>query len=93
MRYELTEHHDDVEIRVWETGEHAPQLLDSLHDCQHGRCGCRTDQYERLEEMTIRTDVDELTIRLHRRDGQRLDTGELQACLDYTINEAQHDTE
>lgn len=93
MRYEITEHQDDVEIRVRETGEHAPQLLDSLQGCQQGRCGCPTDQYERLEQMTIRTEIDELTIRLHPREGQRLDTGELQACMDYTLNEAQHDTE
>ena len=43
--------------------------------------------------MAIRTVSDGLTIRLHPRDGQRLDTGEVQACLDYTIAEATRDTD
>ncbi len=89
MRYQITEHDDDVEIRVEQTGKHTPQLLASLQDCQHGRCGCPTDQYQRLEDITIHTDPDELTIRLHPHQGQRLDTGDLQACLDYTITQTQ----
>jgi hypothetical protein len=91
MRYAITEHDGDVEIRVHQTGEHTPQVLASLQDCQHGRCGCPTDQYDRLEEMTIHTGPDELTIRLHPRQGQRFDTDELQSCLDHTITEAHND--
>lgn len=91
MRYEVSEQGGDVEIRVQQAGEHTSQLLASLQDCQHGRCGCPTDQYDRLEDMTIHTDPDELTIRLRPREGQRFDTEELQSCLDYTITEAQND--
>lgn len=93
MRYEITEDDNDVEIRLQQTGEHTPQLLAALEDCQQGRCGCPTEQYERLEDMSINTSVDELTIRLHPHDGQRLDTGELRACLDYTVTQAQRDTD
>jgi hypothetical protein len=78
---------------VHQTGEHTRQLLASLQDCQQGRCGCPTEEYERLEGMTIHTDFDELTIRIHPRTGLRLDTGKLQACLDFTITEAQHDAD
>jgi hypothetical protein len=42
-----------------------PQVLASLRHCQHGRCGCLTDQYDRLEDMTIHTNSDNLTLRLH----------------------------
>ena len=91
MRYEITRDDNDVEIRLQQTGEQAPQLLAALADCQQGRCGCPTDEYERLEDMTIKTGVDDVTIRLHARDGQRLDTGQLRACLDYTVTEAQRD--
>jgi hypothetical protein len=93
MRYAITEHGADVEIRVHQTGERTPKLLASLQDCQQGRCGCPTDQYERLEDMAIHTGAEELTIRLHPRSGQRLDTGELQSCLDYIIAEAHHNTD
>lgn len=89
MRYQITERNDDVEIRIQQTADHAPAVLASLQDCQQGRCGCPTDQYDRLENMAIQTGADELTIRLHPHDGQRFDTTEIQACLDYTITQAQ----
>jgi hypothetical protein len=91
MRYEIAEHGRDVEINVRQTGEHAPELLASLEDCQHHGCGCPSDQYDRLEDMTVHATLDELTIQLHPRAGERLDTGQLQTCLDYTIASANRD--
>lgn len=85
MRYRITEHDSEVEIHVGPLGERAPELLASLLDCQHGRCGCPTDQFDRLEDMTVRADAEELTITLKPRVGQRLDTEQLRACLDYTL--------
>ena len=91
MRYEIAEHGSDVEIHVRQTGEHASELLASLEDCQQGRCGCPSDQYDRLEDMTVDATPDKLTIQLHPRAGERLDTGQLQTCLDYTITSANQD--
>ena len=79
MRYELTEQDGDVEIRVQQTAGRTPQVLASLRDCRHGRCRYATDQYDRLEDMTIHTHPDVLTIRLHPRRGQHFDTDELQS--------------
>ena len=88
MRYQITEHDAGIEIQVHQSGEHAPQLLASLRDCQQGRCGCPTDQYDRLEDMAVQTDTDDVTIRLHPRAGQRFDPEQLQVCLDYTLAQA-----
>lgn len=93
MRYEITEFDDDVEIQVQQIGAHASRVLASLQDCQQGRCGCPTDQYDRLADMTVHTDADRLTIRLHPYDGQHFDTGQLQTCVDYTLEQARHDTQ
>ena len=93
MRYEMSEQDEDIQIEVHQTGEHTPQLLASLQDCQEGRCTCPTDQYERLEDMTLKTGADELTIRLRPHAGQRFDSGRLQACLDYTLDQAEGGTE
>jgi hypothetical protein len=93
MRYEIAEHGSDVEIHVCQTGEHAPELLASLDDCQQGRCGCPSDQYDRLEDVTVHATPDELTIQLHPRAGERLDAGQLQTCLDYTIASANRDSD
>ena len=90
MHYDITEDGGDVEIRIQDADDHAPQVLAALQECQHGRCGCPTDQYDRLEGMTVANHLDELTIRLHPRHGQRFDTHQLETCLNYTLIEAQH---
>jgi hypothetical protein len=93
MRYEISEQGKHVQIQIHQTGEHTPRLVASLQDCREGRCSCPTDQYDRLEDMTVQTGVDQLTVRLHPKPGQRLDTDQLQACLDYTLDQAEHSTE
>ena len=54
MRYNITEDGEAVEIHVQDTGERAPQVLASLQECQEGRCGCPTDQYDRLASIEVR---------------------------------------
>lgn len=90
MRYSISDDGDDVEIRVQETGEHTPQLLASLRQCQDGNCGCPTDQYDRLADMSVDVAGDEVAIRLRPRSGERLDVGQLQDCLDYTLAQSQN---
>ena len=91
MRYEITARDSDVDIHLHETGEHTAQLLASLQQCQQGRCGCPTDQHDRLEDITVHDTPDEHTIQLRPCEGQRLDTSQLQACVDYTIAAANQD--
>ena len=89
MRYSITGRGEDVEIRLRETGDRTPRLLASLQECREGRCGCPTDQYDRLADMTIEADAGEVTIRLRPRDGESLDANQLQDCLDYTVAQSQ----
>ena len=85
MRYAIDEHGKTVEIRISGAVGHEPELLESLQDCQSGRCGCPTDQYDRLAGMDVETGGGEVTIRLQPLPGQRLDAALLRACLDYTL--------
>jgi hypothetical protein len=39
--------------------------------------------------MAIQVDADAVTVRLRPPDGETLDVGQLQACLDYTVAESQ----
>ena len=89
MRYEITEHDSDVEIRVQDAAGRTSQVLTSMQDCQQGRCGCPTDQYDRLAGMDVAATDDEVTVRLLPKTGERFDTDELRACLDYTIAQAE----
>ncbi len=85
VHYELVEHGTAVEVRVSGAAGHEPELLKSLRDCQSGRCGCPTRQYDRLAAMDVETGDGAVTIRLQPRSGQRLDPNELRACLDNTL--------
>jgi hypothetical protein len=87
MPYEITEHEHDIHIRV-EADDRAPQLLAAMQECQEGRCTCPTDQYDRLDGMTIEPGADVITVTLHPRDGQHLDVEPLSRCLDYSIEKA-----
>jgi len=88
MRYDITEDGEAVEILVHDAGGRAPQVLASLQSCQEGRCGCPTDQYDRLESIEVGGGDGELTIHLTPRPGEHLDPDALRACMDYTLESA-----
>jgi hypothetical protein len=82
MRYKITEHGAEVEILVQDAVGHAPQVLAAFQQCQQGRCGCPTDQYDRLADMAIEEAEDRVAVRLRPREGQRFDIDQLEACMD-----------
>ena len=88
MRYNITQDGEAVEIHVQDAGERAPQVLASLQECQEGRCGCPTDQYDRLASIEVGGGDAELTVHLTPRPGEHLDPDELRACMDYTLESA-----
>ena len=89
MRYEVTEREPDIEIHVSDAAGHTSQLLQSMQECHSGRCGCPTDQYDKLRAMDVDAGDDEVTVRLHPLPGERLDPDEIKACLDYTTTRAE----
>ena len=91
MRYEITEHDSGVEIRVQDTAGRTSEVLTSMQACQQGRCGCPTDQYDRLAGMDVAATDDEVSVRLTPKPGERFDSDELRACLDYTIAQAEQE--
>ena len=91
MRYDIAQAGEAVEIHVQDAGERAPQVLASLQECQEcqeGRCGCPTDQYDRLASIEVGGGDGELTVQLTPRPGEHLDPDALRACMDYTLESA-----
>lgn len=91
MDYTIGHAGDDVTIDLVGTTDHAPQVIEALQECQEGRCGCPTDQYERLASMDIAATGDEIQVTLRPREGARLDTDALRSCLEYTVQQAEGD--
>jgi len=89
VRYEIIEHETDVEIQVSDTAGRTPQVLQSMQGCRAGRCGCPTDQFDRLAGMDVTAGGDEVTLRLQPLPGQHLDLEQLRACMDLTIASAE----
>ena len=89
MRYEIVQKDQAVEIQVRDTAGQTSTLLESLRDCAEGRCGCPTDQDDRLAALEVTATDDEVTVRLRPRVGEHLDPVDLHACLDYTLAQAE----
>ena len=69
------------------------ELLQAFGGCQVGRCSCPTDQYEKVATMQVDSDERQITIRLEPVEGERFDTNEIAACLDYTIVQTEQPAE
>jgi hypothetical protein len=83
--YNIEERGSTVEIHVTAAGEFQPMVLASLQECQQGRCGCPTDQYQKLAAMRLDSTGQDVTVLLEPQVGQRLDIEQLRACLEYTV--------
>jgi hypothetical protein len=64
-------------------------VLEALQECQEGRCGCPTDQYERLAGMDFATPDDEIRVTLRPRGGAALDTDAVRSCVEYMVQQAE----
>jgi len=77
-----------VAIQITGVGERQDELLQALGECQEGRCSCPTDEYEKVAAMEVQPGQDRIDIRLGAKPGTSLDTSEIEACLDYTVQRA-----
>ena len=67
----------------------APRLdMDALLANRGTRCGCPTDQDDRLASVEVGGGDGELTVQLTPRPGEHLDPDALRACMDYTLESA-----
>ena len=79
-------HEDDraVSVELTDVGEKKEQLLEAFGDCQAGRCSCPTDEYKKLASMEVEEAGGLIKLRLETKPGEKLDTAQIAACLDYT---------
>jgi len=60
------------------------ELLATFGECTEGQCSCPTDEYKKLASMDVEQSGDVIKLRLEARTGEKFDTSEIAACLDYT---------
>ena len=88
MEYTIGHTGDDVTIDLSGTAGRTPQVLEALHECLEGRCGCPTDQSERLAGMDIATAEDQIRVTLRPGEGATLDTDAVRSGVEYTVRNA-----
>lgn len=86
--YTIRQDGDAVAIDLEGVGSHQAELLEAFGECQEGRCSCPTDEYAKLEAMSVEPSESGIAIRLEPKAGEILDKSELAACLDYTVRRA-----
>jgi hypothetical protein len=82
-RYRIEEKESAVSIEVTEAGGQQDQLLEAFGECQAGQCSCPTDEYKKLALMDVQQAGDLIRLRLEAKPGEKIDTSEIAACLDY----------
>jgi hypothetical protein len=93
-RYRIDEKEPAVSIEVTEVGGHKDWLMEAFDECQAGQCSCPRNEYEKLASMAVEQAGDMIRIRLEPKPGEKIDTTEVAACLDYTttkVAESQRD--
>ena len=89
-RYRIEEQDTTVSIEVTELDGRQPQVLEAFQECQEGRCTCPTEEYRKVASMDVDGDDDRIAIRLSSKPGERLDSSEINACLEHTIGKVEN---
>ncbi len=66
-----------------EVGGQRDRMLAAFAACQAGQCSCPTDEYRKLESMSIDRGEDDITVRLERKEGESFDLSQIAVCLEY----------
>jgi hypothetical protein len=84
-RYGIDEDEAAVSIELTELAGRQEELLEAFRECQEGRCTCPTEEYRKVASMDVNADEDRIAIRLESKLGERLDSSEINACLEHTV--------
>ncbi len=94
MKYDIRESETGIDIDVVDVGHKQQELLEAFQACQTGQCSCPTDEYEKLDALTITTSTiadDGKSIHLHLTaiSGMQIDPAEIDRCLSYTVEQVE----
>ncbi len=73
-----------IEIDVKDLEGRKDQLLEAFQECSEGRCTCPTEEYKKVEAMEIKGGDDNIQLSITAKDDEKIDTAEIEKCLDYT---------
>lgn len=84
MEAKIKETEQGIEIDVTDLEGKKAQLLEAFQECSEGRCTCPTQEYKKVEAMEVSDGEDEIQLSIKAKDDEKIDTAEIEKCLDYT---------
>ena len=86
MKYKMSETEKGLNIIIEVSNDNNAKLLTELNNCQQGKCSCPTEEYKKLESLTIENYENKISLILKPKADQILDINEINKCLNYTSN-------
>ncbi len=84
MKAQITKNQNGLDIDIEDIEGKKEQLLEAFHECSEGTCTCPTDEYKKMESLHVIDSGDTIQLSLKTKEGEQIDTNEIEKCLDYT---------
>ncbi len=84
MEAEIKKVENGIEIDVTDLEGKKDELLEAFQECSEGRCTCPTQEYQKVEAMEVVDDGDTIQLSIKSKEGEEIDTSEIEKCLEYT---------
>jgi hypothetical protein len=87
MKSKIEDRTDGLEVAVQAAPEEREKLREAFGACAQGRCGCPTNEYEKLEALTMVETDEGMRLTLKAKAGEHMDKDEVARCLEFTESE------
>lgn len=89
MNYIMSEIEKGLNIILEVSNDNKAKLLEEFSNCQQGRCSCPTEEYKKLESLTVENFENKISLTLKPKAYQNFDINEISKCLNYTSNKVE----
>jgi hypothetical protein len=91
MKYEVSTSQNGLIINVEVPDKRKEKLLEEFSNCQQGKCSCPTEEYKKLESLSVENFEDKISLTLKPKLDQSFDINEINKCLNYTSSKIEEE--
>ena len=85
MKYEVSTSQNGLTINIEVPDKRKEKLLEEFGNCQKGKCSCPTEEYRKLESLSVESSENNISLILKPKADQSFDINEINKCLNYTM--------
>lgn len=91
MNYKMSKTEKGLNIILEVSNDNKTKLLEEFSNCQQGKCSCPTEEYKKLESLTVENFENKISLTLKPKADQNFDINEINKCLSYPLNKVEGD--